>query len=69
MRSKFDEQLQELNKEMIGMGDKIVKSIVNAIEALMNRDVELAKQIMEADSAVDQMQKKIEINTSGIFLL
>ena len=60
MRSKFDEQLQELNKEMIGMGDKIVKSIVNAIEALMNRDVELAKQIMEADSAVDQMQKKIE---------
>ena len=60
MRSKFDEQLQELNKEMIGMGDKIVKSIVNAIEALMNRDVELAKQIMEGDSAVDHMQKKIE---------
>lgn len=60
MRSKFDEQLQELNKEMIGMGDKIVKSIVNAIEALMNRDVELAKQIMEGDSEVDHMQKKIE---------
>ena len=60
MRSKFDEQLQELNKEMIGMGDKIVKSIVNAIEELMNSDVELAKQIMEGDSAVDHMQKKIE---------
>jgi phosphate uptake regulator len=38
MRSKFDEQLLELNKEMIEMGNKIVQSIKNAIEALIARD-------------------------------
>ena len=31
MRSKFDEQLLELNKEMIEMGNKIILSIKNAL--------------------------------------
>ena len=33
MRSKFDEQLRELNDEMIEMGRMIVRSISQAIEA------------------------------------
>ncbi len=60
MRSKFDEQLIELNKEMIEMGNKIILSIKNAIEALVDKDVNIAKVIMESDGEVDQLQKKIE---------
>ena len=33
MRSKFDEQLQELNNEMIKMGTMIEESIAKAVEA------------------------------------
>ena len=60
MRSKFDEQLLELNKEMIDMGNKIILSIKNAIEALVARDENMAKAIMESDAEVDHLQKKIE---------
>lgn len=60
MRSKFDEQLLGLNKEMIEMGNKIILSIKNAIEALVARDENMAKAIMESDAEVDHLQKKIE---------
>ena len=60
MRSKFDEQLLELNKEMIEMGNIIILSIKNAIEALVARDENMAKAIMESDAEVDHLQKKIE---------
>ena len=60
MRSKFDEQLLELNKEMIEMENKIILSIKNAIEALVARDENMAKAIMESDAEVDHLQKKIE---------
>ena len=60
MRSKFDEQLMELNKEMIEMGNKIILSIKNAIEALKARDEKMARTIMESDAEVDHLQKKIE---------
>jgi phosphate transport system protein len=60
MRSKFDEQLLELNKEMIEMGNKIVQSIKNAIEALIARDEKMARAIMEGDVEIDHLQKKIE---------
>lgn len=60
MRSKFDGQLLELNKEMIEMGNKIILSIKNAIEALVERDEKMARTIMESDAEVDHLQKKIE---------
>ncbi len=60
MRSKFDEQLSELNIEMTEMGNKIILSIKNAIEALVARDENLAREIMESDSKIDHLQKKIE---------
>lgn len=60
MRSKFDEQLAELNREMIEMGRMIVQSITMAIEALTDKDEKRAKRIMEGDVEVDHEQKKIE---------
>lgn len=60
MRSRFDEQLRELNTEMIEMGRMIVQSISQAIEALTKQDEELAKKIMDGDADVDHEQKKIE---------
>lgn len=60
MRNKFDEQLLELNKEMIEMGNKIIQSIKMVIEALVSRDEKKAKAIMEGDAEVDHLQKKIE---------
>lgn len=60
MRSKFDEQLAELNQEMIQMGVMIEQSIAKAVEALVNGNKELARTIMEEDELVDRAQKRIE---------
>lgn len=60
MRKRFDEQLEELGKEMQTMGMMVEESIQKAIEALLRQDVELAKSVMESDALVDQKQKEIE---------
>ena len=60
MRNKFNEQLLELNKEMIEMGNKIIDSIKMAIAALESSDTEKAKMIMEGDAEIDRLQKRIE---------
>lgn len=60
MRSKFDEQLKLLNEEMIQMGTMIEVNIQRAIDALVNSDVETAKEIMAMDVQVDKKQRDIE---------
>lgn len=60
MRSKFDEQLNQLNDEMMRMGTMIEDSIEKAIDALVNQNVTLAEEIMARDEEIDRQQKKIE---------
>ena len=60
MRKRFDEQLNELGKEMQTMGIMVEESIQKAIEALLKQDEVLAKAVMESDALVDQKQKEIE---------
>lgn len=60
MRSKFEEQLSELNEEMINMGTMIEASIAKAVKALNQNDVEAAREIMKGDVEIDKAQKKIE---------
>jgi len=60
MRSKFDEQLEELNGMLIEMGAMIEKAISHATSAIMQRDADLAKQAIAMDAEVDQMEKDIE---------
>ena len=60
MRIKYAEQLENLNQELINMGSMIEKSIEHAVDALLNQDVELAKETMENDAKINHQQKKIE---------
>lgn len=60
MRTRFDEQLKQLNNEMIQMGSLIENAIQNAVRAFFDKDTELAKKIMDNDEVIDQEQKKIE---------
>ncbi len=60
MRSKFDEQLNRLNEEMILMGTMIENNIQKAIEALVKSDAAMARDIMEKDADIDKKQREIE---------
>lgn len=60
MRSKFDEQLELLNQELIEMGSLIENAISSAVRALMEKDVSAANMAIEFDHEVDEKEKKIE---------
>ena len=60
MRSKFDEQLALLNKELIEMGALCEEVISMAAKALENGDGALARKVAPLDSEVDQKERTIE---------
>lgn len=68
MRSKFDEQLNTLNQRLIQMGQLIEKNIQEAIDALVNGNVEKATRIMAADDEVDSLQRDIENICFGLLI-
>lgn len=60
MRTKFDEQLNQLNQELMHMGTMIEEQIQKAVVAFMKQDTELARIIMDNDTDVDREEKRIE---------
>ncbi len=60
MRNRFDKQLEQLNNDMIMMGALCESAIAQAIKALYENDVANAKQAIENDSEIDQMERDIE---------
>lgn len=60
MRSRLDEQLEELKTQIIQMGSLCETAISNATNALINGDTELAKKAIAADTEIDQKERKIE---------
>lgn len=60
MRNRFDRQLKELNNEMIEMGAMIEAAIEKAVSALVNQDVEKAKEAVKGDDIINHQEKNIE---------
>ncbi|MGI5831757.1 MAG: phosphate signaling complex protein PhoU [Thermoguttaceae bacterium] len=60
MRSRFDEQLDLLNKELIEMGALCEEIIALASRALTTADTELAKTLSPLDAEIDQKERNIE---------
>lgn len=60
MRSRFDEQLARLHKEMIEMGTLCEKAIVGAGKALSEGNVDLAREVVCMDNEIDHKEKDIE---------
>ena len=60
MRSRLDEQLEELKTQIIQMGSLCETAISNATNALINGDTELAKRAIAADTEIDQKEREIE---------
>lgn len=60
MRSRFDEQLNLLNKRMIEMGAECESIIVLATKALLEGDSAGARKAKEQGHRIDQMEREIE---------
>lgn len=59
-RESFDHELTTLNDDLIKMGAFVEDAIMRSVEALKTLDKDLARDIMEQDRQVDDMEKSIE---------
>ncbi|MEW8973157.1 MAG: phosphate signaling complex protein PhoU [Tissierellaceae bacterium] len=60
MRNRFDRELNILNNELIEMGSMIERAIEDSYKALMNKDLDLAKSVINSDDEIDSKEKSIE---------
>ena len=60
MRSRFDEQLEMLNKKMIEMGAECESIIALSVKALLDGNIKVAEVAKENGHKIDQMEREIE---------
>ncbi|MBI4273588.1 MAG: phosphate transport system regulatory protein PhoU, partial [Rhizobiales bacterium] len=56
----FDEELQQLTRKVAEMGGLAEKEIADSVEALVRRDLDLAKRVIALDASIDTLQREIE---------
>ncbi|MCL2140464.1 MAG: phosphate signaling complex protein PhoU [Dehalococcoidia bacterium] len=59
-RRIFDRHLQNLQDELLVMGSMVIEAIGRSIDALKNRNLVLARQVVEDDKNIDQKRYHIE---------
>ncbi len=69
MRSRFDEQLELLHKEMISMGALCEKAIALSAEALITANIELTDQVFAYSAQINQKERDIEAMCMRLLLL
>jgi phosphate transport system protein len=67
IREKFDEDLKDLQKKLIEIGNLAVDALDKSLEALETQNVELALEIIEDDTKVNLLEE--EINDTVILLI
>jgi phosphate transport system protein len=56
----YDQELRRLDSIITQMGGMAESQLAGAIDAVVRRDTELATQIIEADHAVDELEREVE---------
>jgi phosphate transport system protein len=59
-RSKFHEELDSLETEIVTLGDLAERSVADAFDALVRRDAELVDRVIAADDEADRHYLEIE---------
>ncbi len=59
-RTDYDRDLRMLQDDLLMMGNMVEKAIARALDALRNRDLEAANDVIREDDIIDQKQTEIE---------
>ena len=57
---RYNEELEEIRSNVLKMGGLVEKQTNNAIKALLNRDANLARKVIESDNAINQLEIEID---------
>jgi phosphate transport system protein len=56
----FDTDLQEITRKVAEMGGMVERQISDAVQALVDRDLEMGERVIALDGTIDTMQRDIE---------
>jgi phosphate transport system protein len=56
----YDDELSRLNKIIVEMGGLAESQLASAIDSVVQRDSDLAGRVVEADAAVDQLERDLD---------
>jgi phosphate transport system protein len=62
-----EQELSDLKQRLLSMGSRAELAVAQAVEALVQRDADLAREVKEGDAAIDQLE--IEIDDQAVLLL
>jgi phosphate transport system protein len=68
MRSRFEEQLERLNESLIRMGLLTEQAIRRAAQAFFAGDRALAREVIEGDEQVNELEREIESRSLKLLL-
>ncbi len=60
IRSEFDKSIKNIHEQIIQMGKLTSEAIEDAVTALVEMDVEMAKKVIAKDDAIDLMEREID---------
>jgi len=60
MRTVFHKRLREIQDDILAMGSMVSKALLRSVDALKNRDLELARQIIADDQKINGKRFEIE---------
>lgn len=60
MERHLDQELKELNKDILKMGAYAEEAIFKSVEALKNRDRDLAKSVIDNDANIDKLELTVD---------
>ncbi len=60
VRADFDRSLEELESELIGLGEMVEKAIIKSMDALERRDLTMAYEVVAEDDLIDEKRFELE---------
>jgi phosphate transport system protein len=68
-RTHFHEELEQLELDLLGMGELAERSIARGVEALVRHDSQLADEVIAADDEIDEQYLSIENRSLHVLAL
>ena len=66
---QFSIELEELHEKVLQMGGYVESAIHRSVRALVDRDPELARQVLRDEARINQMEIEIDNLTTRLFAL
>lgn len=69
VRDRFESSIKKLNEDVVLMMDKVEVLILKSVDSLVNKDLELAREVILLDDELDEMMYSIEEKTVVLIAL